>query len=112
MKLIALKDFANNFGLEIEDALHDRHVHKGHVFEIGRANNLKDLRKEDAGAAFLVAQLSVAGCVGDATDTKVVTAVKEEIALDKKREENAKKLQAATDGSALVSQLTAFLQKA
>jgi len=112
MKLIALKDFANNFGLEVEDPLHERHVHAGAIFDIGQGKTLEELRKKEVPAAMLVAQLTVAGCVGDATDEKVVKAVKESVAQDRKREETAKKLQQAADGSALVAQLTALLQKA
>lgn len=115
MKLIALRDFANNIGLDPEshDLNHDGQVDKGTVFEIGQGvNDLKTLAKRDKASAMLVAQLTAAGCVGDATDAKVVKAVQDEIALDKKREETAKRLNAAADGSALVAQLTALLAKA
>ena len=112
MKLIALKDFRNNFKLEVDDAVHPDVVHKGYEFEVGKAKDLAGLRKEDAEAAFLVAQLTVARCVGDGSDSKVIEAVKEDILQDKKREANAKKLQQAADGSALMAQLTALLQKA
>jgi hypothetical protein len=109
MKLIALKDFANNSQFEISSPLHDRLVHKGATFEIGTGKVLKDLTKADQ---FLVAQLTVSGCVGDATDSKVVKAVQDDVAADKKREETAAKLNTAASSNALIEQLTVLLQKA
>lgn len=111
MKLIALKDFANNSQLEIESAVHERHIHKGAVFNIGTGKDLKD-KSLLAHERTTIAQLIVSGCVGDANDTKVVKAVNEEVAMDKKREENAAKLNTAAAGNALLEQLTALLNKA
>lgn len=111
MKLIALKDFRNVPGLELEikDAQHDNHVHKGATFEIGKYDVLKDCSKTDQQT---VAQLIVSGCVGDATDEKVVKAVKLEVEADEKREKAAAKANSAANDSALVQQLIAMLKGA
>lgn len=109
MKLIALKDFRNVPGLEleIEDALHANHVHKGATFEIGKADALKDCSKSDQQT---IAQLIVSGCVGDANDANVVKAVKAEVDADEKREKAAAKANSAANDSALVQQLIAMLK--
>ena len=80
MRLIALKDFARVgplADLPIDDLKHERQVHKGARFEIGRSDKLKDVNKRDQE---LIAQLVVTGCVGDATDPKVVKAVEADVA--------------------------------
>lgn len=109
MKLIALKDFRNvpALSLEIKDALHPLHVHKGATFELGKGDTLKDCSKPDQE---LLAHLNLAGCIGDANDEAVVKAVKAEVAADKKREEAAAKANAAAGDSALVAQLLAVLK--
>jgi hypothetical protein len=109
MKLIALKDFRNvpSLELEIKDALHPSHIHKGATFEIGKAAALKDCSKTDQQ---LIAQLIVSSSVGDATDENVVKAVKAEVDADEKREKAAAKLNSAANDSALVQQLIAQLK--
>lgn len=112
MKLIALKDFARVQSLEdvkIENSLHGKIIHKGAEFEIGTAKTIKELAVADR---LIVAQLMVSGSAGDATDKELVKAVKEDVAIDKKREENAAKLNANASNTALVEQLTALLAKA
>jgi hypothetical protein len=112
MQLIALRDFSRTPDLkdvEIKDTIHDKHIHKGALFQIGTGKILKDVTPVERTQ---IATLVFARCVGDATDPKVVQEVKDEILTDKKREENAKRLNAASDSSALVAQLTALLQKA
>lgn len=112
MKLIALRDFSRVPALEdveIEGALHKRHIHMGATFTIGKSDKLEDLSKQDQ---LLVSQLMVSGAVGDAADTKVVAGVKAEIALINRREENAKKAELAASTSSLAAQLTALTAKA
>lgn len=112
MDLIALRDFRRTPDLkdiEVQGAIHENHIHMGATFSIGTAKELKDLSVRDRQ---LVAHLAFAKCVGDATDPKVVKAVKEEIAVNERREKNAAKLNAAADSSALVAQLTALVAKA
>lgn len=100
MKLIALKDFRNVPALRLTDdgkstvdkAVHDEHIHKGAVFDIGAGKTLDELRKSDRPTAEIVAQLVVAGCVGEANDAKVVAAVKEDLAQDSRRQATAEKL--------------------
>lgn len=109
MNLIALKDFRNvqSINLTLEDALHENHVHKGATFEIGKGAKLKDCSKPEQE---LIAQLILAGCVGDATDKAVVEAVNKEVKADKAREAAAAKTNAAANDSALVQQLIALLK--
>lgn len=113
MQFIALRDFYRTpdlADLDIKDKINDRHIHKGAIFEIGTGKKaLKDLSKPDQ---VIVATLALAKCVGDATDAKLVQAVKDEIALDKRREENAKKLNDQAALSHLSSQLAGLLAKA
>lgn len=123
MKLIALKSFRNVATLRlkedkdgkqvstIDSALHDDHIHKGAIFSIG-ADNLKltaadlhKLAKQDASAANAVSLLVHAECVGDATDTKVVEAVKASVKEDETRESNAKKLDQSAQAQSVVLQL-------
>lgn len=114
MKLIALRDFAKVGDLEaveIDGLTHPRHIHKGAVFEIGNAKNLLEMNKTEKANAALVAQLFVSRCIGDATDEKVVKAVKEEIELDKKREANAAKLNEAAQTSHLGEALLTMLKQ-
>jgi hypothetical protein len=111
MKFIATKDFRNVPGLELEidKALHPSHIHKGALFEIGKGAELKDCSKTDQQT---IAQLIVAGCVGDATDEKIVKAVKADVALDEKREKAAAAANSAANDSVLVQQLIAMLKSA
>ncbi len=109
MKLIALKDFRNVPGLELKiaDAEHDNHVHKGAIFDIGNGKTLKDCSKADQ---VTVAQLTVAGCVGDGTDAKLIKAIEEEVAADEKAAQAAAKANSSASDSALVAQLLAILK--
>jgi hypothetical protein len=104
MKLIALHNFRNVPALRlkddggkttIENAVHDDTIHKGATFEIGRAKDLDEMRKTDRPNAEIVAQLFVSGCIGDATDVKIVKAVNDELAAEAKREEHFAKLNEA-----------------
>ena len=50
MKLIALRDFRNIGGaIEIKDALHDLHIHKGAIFEIGKGDDLAVMKRASSG---------------------------------------------------------------
>jgi len=113
MKFIAKKDFARVAELvdvvDPQGLKHPGHVHKGTTFSIGKADALGDLSKRDQ---MLVATLILSGSVADATDAKAVKAVQDDIAQDKRREEEAARRNAAADGSALIAQLTALMAKA
>jgi hypothetical protein len=109
MKLIALKDFRNVPGLEIEleDAAHDHHVHKGATFAIGSGKEMKDCSKSDQLA---IAQLVVSGCVGDANDEKIVKRVNDEVKAENAKAKELEKLNSTANDSALVTQLLAILK--
>lgn len=109
MKLIALKDFRNVpiLGLKFDDANKNNQVDKGETLDIGTGKTLKECNNHDKA---IIAQLVMAGCVGDAADEKVVAAVKTELELDKRREAAAKKAADVSNNSALVAQLLEVLK--
>ncbi len=117
MNLIALRDFRNVAHLKLKKAgkstvtgaVHDDHIHRGATFAIGDEKDLASLNKADPATAAVVAQLIVAKCVGDADDEKVVAAVKEQVELDKKREESHKRLNENANNSLLVEKILATL---
>jgi len=92
MQLIALKDFFKGPKLEdieLKDSVHDKVIHKGARFTLGKTDSLDKEPNKDT--AYLIAQLVYSGCVGDATDAKTLKSVEAEIATDKGREATAKK---------------------
>lgn len=115
MKLIALRDFAKVGplkDLQIETPTHPGQIDKGTIFEIGKAKTLPELVKANAAEGQLVATLVLAKSVGDGNDAEVVKAVREEIAIEKKRQETAAKLNEAAQTSHLSEALLAMLKKA
>lgn len=98
MKVIALKHFANNIGLELKDAIHPRHVEKGTLLEIGGDKPTKEEK-------ILLAQLQCAGCIGDANDASLVKRVNAEIAAEARREQNVSRINSAAAAQALSNQL-------
>jgi len=95
MKLIALRSIRNpQRKIELAGASHPDHIHKGAIFDLGPANEgdfgkqLLAMRKTRAQEAELISALIISGSVGDATDEKVVQAVKDEIAVEERREKN------------------------
>ena len=120
MKLIALKSFRNVASLrlreedgasKVDGSIHSDHVHKGAVFDVGAAKDLDGLRKADRPSAEIVAQLFIAGCIGDATDAKTVQAVKDELAAEARKEETAKKADAQSSAAQLGEQVVANLKR-
>lgn len=119
MKLIALRDFRNVAQLRlkdgddsiVKDAVHDDHVHKGAVFEIGKEQSLEALRKKDLPSAQIVAHLIASGAVGDASDNKLVEKVGTEIAVEKKRLANAAKLDKQAAMAHLGEQVVSAVEK-
>ncbi len=110
MKLIAIRDFSNNVPdkLDIKDALHDRHVHKGAIFTVGDELPFDKLTKPDQA---LVALLNYSKCVGDATNKDVVARVQAEIAAEKKAAEALKGTERSAGSNAdLIAQLIAALK--
>lgn len=120
MKLIATRDIRNVPALRLKDEngqtvinspLNDEHIHRGSVFEIGtpnlRLNNadLLKMRKTDAAAAETVSMLVHAECVADALDEKAVKAVKDAIAADERKEDQAKKLDDTARNAAVVDKI-------
>ena len=83
MKLIALSDFRNTHEIEIENPIHEKHVHMGAIFSIGGDLPLEKMKQEDR---LLVAALNAAGRIGDATNPETVKAVQAKVAAEKKRE--------------------------
>lgn len=109
MKFIALKDFAKVgplIEIEIPGQIHDRHIHKGAIFEIGQGDVLK---KMDPSAKALIAQLVVTSCIGDATDAKLVKAVNDEIEMDAQRAENHARINAGVGAAQLEAMLKSVL---
>ncbi|MEI6783483.1 MAG: hypothetical protein WCQ21_21530 [Verrucomicrobiota bacterium] len=89
MKLIALRDFRNIGGaIEIKDARHDLHIHKGAIFTIGQGDDLVAMKRLDRDSVELIGRLSMAGCIGDATDAVLCAKVESEL-LDEARREAA-----------------------
>jgi hypothetical protein len=117
MKLIALRNFRNNVEPRIDlgkEAQHDDHVHKGAIFIIGtdKAGNdipeAEDMSKADQRTVGL---LKMAGCIGDATDEKLVKRIQKEAAQDEKALAEAKKSAMAAGSPAdVIQQLIAALK--
>jgi len=114
MKLIALRDFRNTHELEIADALHEKHVHKGAVFSIGgtdaKGNEIpfdKLLKRDQE----LVALLSYAKCIGNGADTELVKRIQKEAAEEAKSIAEAKKtLMSAGSAADIIKQLVDALR--
>ena len=87
MKLIALRDFRNIGGaIEIKDARHDLHIHKGAIFTIGQGDDLVAMKRLDRDSVALIGRLSLAGCIGDGTDAALCAKVESELADEARRE--------------------------
>src|SRR5580704_14578646 len=85
MKLIAIRSFKNpERTLQIKDAVHPDHVHKGATFVIGEKleTPFEKLTKQEK---LLVQHLTISNCVGDAFDAKVVSEVERELKFDADR---------------------------
>lgn len=97
MKFIAARDFANNnedLRIEVKDAIHPRHVHKGARFDIGRGERVSDLKGSEK--EFIV-QLVSAGCIVQVDNDNPaslarVREIEAEVIADKKREIIASKM--------------------
>lgn len=109
MKLIALKNFRNvpSLGLKLADANKNGQIDKGEVFELGDGKDIKSCNNH---FKTLIAQLVYAGCAGDASDAKLVEAVKAEVEAEARREAAAKKAAEAAGNSLIVAQLTELLK--
>jgi hypothetical protein len=86
MKLIAKRDFRNTGqAIEIEDAIHPDHVHKGAIFIVGKEEKtpFDGLSRQDKE---FVSLLNAADCIADGSDDKIVKQVMAEVAADKKAE--------------------------
>jgi hypothetical protein len=91
MKLIAKRDFRNvGNAIEIENAIHPDHIHKGALFVVGvdEKTPYEKLNKTDQ--AF-VATLNAADCVADGSDEKIVRLVMAEVTAEKKSKADAEK---------------------
>ncbi len=87
MKLIATRPFRNiGQRIEVEGALHPLHIAKGATFEIGTGNDLAVMKKHDRDSVELIGRLSLAGCIGDASDAVLCAKVESELAEEAKRE--------------------------
>jgi hypothetical protein len=101
MKFIATHGFRNVAEkIKVENAQHPEHVHKGAIFEIGTAETLKGLAKEDQKAAELAARLLMAKCVEPATP-EAIARVQAELAHEQNRADREKKMNDAAKLQAL-----------
>jgi hypothetical protein len=111
MKLIALKNLARvpaMADVKIENAVHERHIHKGAIFEIGTGETLHDLKRDEG---TLAALLLKSEAVGYADDPQVVARVQAEIAAEQKAERNTQKLHEQLSGKSLATELLAVFSK-
>lgn len=86
MNLIALRNFRNNHELEIEGAIHEKHVHKGAIFSVGGKKEFKDLTKAEQR---IVIELNQSECIGDANNTTLVKRIEAEVKAEKAAEAKA-----------------------
>jgi hypothetical protein len=87
MKLIATRSFRNTGQrIEVEGALHPLHIGKGATFEIGQGTDLVAMKRLDRDSVELLGRLSMAACIGDATDATLCAKVESELADEAKRE--------------------------
>ena len=87
MKLIATRSFRNTGQrIEVEGAAHPLHIAKGATFEIGQGNDLAVMKRHDRDSVELLGRLSLAGCIGDATDAVLCARVESELAEEARRE--------------------------
>jgi hypothetical protein len=87
MKLIATRSFRNIGGaIEVEGAVHPLHIGKGQRFEIGTGNDIREMKKHDRDSVELIGRLSLAGCIGDASDAALCAKVEAELLDEAKRE--------------------------
>jgi hypothetical protein len=92
MKLLATRSFANpKRQLQIENAQHPDHVHKGAIFDIGGDVPIKKMRREDAE---LIGRLSLAKCVAEPSPENIAK-VEAELAVERKRAEREEREQQA-----------------
>ena len=87
MKLIATRSFRNiGQRIEVEGAVHPLHIGKGQRFEIGTGNDIREMKKHDRDSVELIGRLSLAGCIGDASDAALCAKVEAELLDEAKRE--------------------------
>ena len=117
MKVIALRNFLNNCGLECPAPVHPREVTKGTVFEIGpeTVKTFEDFKKSKdknlRATAELAALLIHARCIWPA-DEATVKRVNEEVELEKKREANHARANRELGGQQIAAELLAVFNNA
>lgn len=123
MKWIVKSDFLRTSELEdvkivdackgaSKEAPHALHFHQGAIIELGRSENESELqtsKKESNEIKKLIAQLRLAGRIGDASDKDVVKRVELDVATETKRLASQAKANKQTVGSELVESLIAAL---
>jgi len=109
MKLIALRNFRNvaSLALQIDGLTNSEFIPKGLIFDLGRGATIDDCNQHEKQ---MIAQLTVSLCVGDATDSKLVKKVIDEIASDKRREAASQKAAEESNHSSLFNELMAALR--
>lgn len=104
MKLIVTRDFRNNFGAEVKDPIHEHHIHKGAILEIGPAglefSNQEHWKRLSGDERKLIANLHGAKCVGDGSNEKLVKQIQSEAAAEKAAAEKAAKTTMAAGSAA------------
>ena len=86
MKCIVLKSFRNIIGVQVPDAEHPMHVPKGAIIDIGKGDDIREMKKHDRESVELIGRLSLAGCIGDASDAALCAKVEAELLDEAKRE--------------------------
>lgn len=89
--------------------LHDNHIHRGAIFELGTSKDESELRTRNDPKRKLIAQLRYAGCISDASDKDCVKRIEEDIATDIKRDATVAKANKTTVNSDLVESLIAAM---
>lgn len=92
--------------------LHDNHIHRGAIFELGTSKDESELRTKNDPKRKIIAQLRYAGCISDASDKDCVKRIEEDIATDVKRDATVAKAQQQAIGADLIEKfLTAITAK-
>lgn len=87
---------------------HHRNIHKGFVFEIGKADKLAQLTRPERE---LVSQLAYCNCIGDANSPEVLKLVKADIAADVAAAKRDAELNAKASGQVATEALLALIAK-
>ena len=120
MKLLALRDTYNVQSLGLKDengkttvdgAPNDNHIHKGAVFEMGRAPTLEAMRKNDLATFQKISLLMMSGAVAAADNEAAQALVKTSLAEDASRARTAAERNANAEASHIGEKVIELLTK-